>query len=95
MAALAAQRSMSQNSVEQNDALAKLSSGSRINKAADDAAGLAMSEKLKANIKGGIQATMLMMVFPFQTAIGLNEEVSNLIKCKRTRSSIIFQHGWR
>lgn len=36
------------------DALAKLSSGQRINKAGDDAAGLAMSEKMKAQI-GGLQ----------------------------------------
>lgn len=36
------------------DALAQLSSGSRINKAGDDAAGLAISEKMKAQI-GGLQ----------------------------------------
>jgi flagellin len=49
---LKAQTSLSR--VEENKAntLAKLSSGSRINKAGDDAAGLAISEKLKANIVG-------------------------------------------
>lgn len=36
--------------------LAKLSSGSRINKAGDDAAGLAISEKMKAQIGGLTQA---------------------------------------
>ena len=80
-AALAAQRSMSQNSVRQNDALAKLSSGSRINKAADDAAGLAMSEKLKANIKGGIQATRNANdgISMLQTAEGGLNEVSRVL----------------
>lgn len=38
------------------NSLAKLSSGSRINKAGDDAAGLAISEKMKSQIGGLIQA---------------------------------------
>ena len=38
------------------NSLAKLSSGSRINKAGDDAAGLAISEKMKAQIGGLTQA---------------------------------------
>ncbi len=43
------QRGMSQN-------LARLSSGFRINQASDDAAGLAISENLKATIRGLRQA---------------------------------------
>ena len=39
-----------------SNSLAKLSSGSRINKAGDDAAGLAISEKMKAQIGGLTQA---------------------------------------
>lgn len=39
-----------------SDSLAKLSSGKRINKAGDDAAGLAISEKMKAQIGGLKQA---------------------------------------
>ena len=39
-----------------SNSLAKLSSGSRINKAGDDAAGLALSEKMKAQIGGLTQA---------------------------------------
>lgn len=39
-----------------SSSLAKLSSGSRINKAGDDAAGLAISEKMKAQIGGLTQA---------------------------------------
>ena len=38
------------------NSLAKLSSGSRINKAGDDAAGLAISEKMKSQIGGLTQA---------------------------------------
>jgi flagellin len=37
--------------------LEKLSSGLRINRAADDAAGLAISEKMRAQVKGLNQAT--------------------------------------
>lgn len=46
---------VSANSMKANS-LAKLSSGSRINKAGDDAAGLAISEKMKAQIGGLTQA---------------------------------------
>jgi flagellin len=49
---LAAQRTLGVNNTEQASTLGKLSSGSRIVKAADDAAGLAISEKLKAQIRG-------------------------------------------
>lgn len=51
-----AQSSLSQIEQKKTDVLAKLSSGQRINKAGDDAAGLAISEKLKANIRGSHQA---------------------------------------
>lgn len=53
---LAAQRTLGQNNVEQANTLGKLASGSRINRSADDAAGLAISEKLKAQIRGVNQA---------------------------------------
>ncbi|MEC7182108.1 MAG: flagellin FliC, partial [Bdellovibrionota bacterium] len=53
---IAAQRSLNQNTNQQTSTFAKLASGTRINKAADDAAGLAMSEKLKARIRGTKQA---------------------------------------
>jgi flagellin len=41
---------------EQDKVFERLSSGSRINKAADDAAGLAISEKMKAEIRSSRQA---------------------------------------
>ena len=78
---LRAQNSLSK--VEENKAntLAKLSSGTRINKAGDDAAGLAISEKLKANIRGTQQASRnagdgISMI---QTAEGGLSESSNIL----------------
>ena len=51
VSAINAQRSLSTNDRGINSSYEKLSSGSRINKAADDAAGLAISEGLKAQIR--------------------------------------------
>ncbi len=55
-ASISAQRALSVNNKESEASLAKLSSGSRITKAADDAAGLAISEKLKAQSRSLQQA---------------------------------------
>ncbi len=78
---LRAQNAMSKVETQKSDSLAKLSSGTRINKAGDDAAGLAISEKLKANIRGTQQATRnagdgISMI---QTAEGGLNEVSNVL----------------
>lgn len=51
-AAFNAYRNLSVTSQHMNSSLEKLSSGYRINKAADDAAGLAISESLKSQIGG-------------------------------------------
>ena len=56
VAALSAQASMMKNTRELEDAMAKLSSGHRINTAADDAAGLSIAERLDSQIKGLSQA---------------------------------------
>jgi flagellin len=53
---LAAQRQLGSNQADMNSSLEKLSSGSRINKSADDAAGLAISESLRAKTRGLGQA---------------------------------------
>jgi flagellin len=53
---LSAQRSLGQSSKAQESSFAKLSSGQRITKSADDAAGMAISEKLKAEIRSLKQA---------------------------------------
>lgn len=52
MAALNAWRNMSVNNNNMSKSLEKLSSGYRVNRAADDAAGLAVSEKMRAQIRG-------------------------------------------
>ena len=52
MAALNAWRSMTVNTSSMTKSLEKLSSGYRVNRAADDAAGLAVSEKMRAQIRG-------------------------------------------
>jgi flagellin len=54
--ALAAQRHLSMNHEAQNHSLEKLASGTRIVRAADDAAGLAISEKMKSQIRSMRQA---------------------------------------
>lgn len=56
IASIAAQRSMSGSSREINKSFSQLSSGSRITKASDDAAGLSISETLKSTIRGYNQA---------------------------------------
>ena len=52
VAALNAQRNLSVTGSKMSKALEQLSSGLRINRAADDAAGLAISEKMRAQIRG-------------------------------------------
>jgi len=56
VASINAQRTLTTNARETESNLAKLSSGSRITKAADDAAGLAISEKMKSNMRSLKQA---------------------------------------
>lgn len=78
---LKAQNSLAKVEENKSNTLAKLSSGSRINKAGDDAAGLAISEKLKANIRGTQQASRnagdgISMI---QTAEGGLNESSNIL----------------
>lgn len=81
IAAVNAQRNLFGSQANIQDSLAKLASGSRINKAADDAAGLAISENLKAQIRSTRQANRnandgISMV---QTAEGGLNEIGNII----------------
>lgn len=80
-ASLSAQRALGVNTRETESNLAKLSSGSRITKSADDAAGLAISEKLKANIRGMKQADRNANdgISMIQTAEGGLNEVSSIL----------------
>jgi len=47
-----AQRALGKNTLNLQKSIEKLSTGSKINKAADDAAGLSISEKLTSQIRG-------------------------------------------
>lgn len=81
VASLSAQRALgiTKNNLDNN--LRKLSSGERITRAGDDAAGLAISEKLKANIRGLRQAKRNTDdgISLIQTAEGAINEISNII----------------
>lgn len=57
VASLNAQKNLTFTGRAMDQSLARLSSGARINQAADDAAGLAISENLKAKIRGLRQAS--------------------------------------
>lgn len=57
MLAINSHRSLKLTGNDQSKAVEKLSSGLRINRAADDAAGLAISEKMRAQIRGLEQAS--------------------------------------
>ena len=56
IAALIAQRNLATNTGSLTKSIERLSSGSRINRASDDAAGLAISENIKGSINGNAQA---------------------------------------
>jgi flagellin len=78
---ISAQRSLSVTNRRMNDNLRKLSSGERITRASDDAAGLAISENLKAQIRGNRQAKRNAndAISMIQTAEGGLSEISNII----------------
>ncbi len=81
VASLNAQRNLGSTRINMNKSLEKLSSGQRINRAGDDAAGLAISENLKAQIKGLGQAERNAEdgVSLVQIAEGALGEVSNIL----------------
>lgn len=78
---LTAQRLLSNNNSDMSASMEKLSSGSRINKSADDAAGLAISESLKAKTGGLIQAKRNANdgISLIQTTEGALNETSNML----------------
>jgi len=86
--ALAAQRHLAINGDMQKASLEKMASGSRINKAGDDAAGLAISEKMKADIRSLRQATRNTNdgVSLIQTAEGAMNEIGNVVTRMRELS---------
>ncbi|HAG91881.1 MAG TPA: flagellin FliC [Bdellovibrionales bacterium] len=81
LASISAQKTMASSQREIQKSFAQLSSGSRITKAADDAAGLSISETLKSTIRGYGQAQRnsndgISMV---QVAEGGLGEISNIL----------------
>ncbi|MHC1695463.1 MAG: flagellin [Eubacteriales bacterium] len=74
-------RQYNANTVNSNKSMEKLSSGLRINRAADDAAGLSISEKMRSQIRGLTQATRNAQdgVSLIQTAEGALNEVSDML----------------
>ncbi len=84
-AAVNAQRNLSITSMKMGKVLEKLSSGYRINRAADDAAGLGISEKMRAQIRGNSQAIRNANdgISMIQTAEGAMDEVHSILQRMR------------
>ena len=81
VASLAAMRTLNNTKNALDGTMERLSSGSRINRAGDDAAGLAISENLRAQIRGFRQAKRNAQdgVSLIQVSEGGLNEVSNMI----------------
>ncbi|MSR92757.1 flagellin N-terminal helical domain-containing protein, partial [Inconstantimicrobium porci] len=86
MNALNAHRNMTANNTQAGKAMEKLSSGLRINRAGDDAAGLAISEKMRAQINGLDQASRNSQdgISLIQTAEGALNETHSILQRMRT-----------
>ncbi len=81
LASINSQRQLFNTSLSQNRNLERLSSGYRINRASDDAAGLAISENLRAQIRGMKQANRNANdgISLAQVAEGGLNEISNML----------------
>lgn len=88
MAALNSHRMLQNSSISSAKNLEKLSSGKRINRASDDAAGLAISEKMNAQIRGLKMASRNAMdgVSLVQTAEGAMGEIHAMLQRMRELS---------
>ena len=86
--ALNAYRNLNANQFGTSKNLEKLSSGLRINRAADDAAGLAISEKMRSQIRGLKMAERNSMdgISLMQTAEGAMQEVHSMLQRMRELS---------
>ena len=85
MASLNTLNSLNANNTTMQKSLAKLSSGLRINTAADDAAGLAISEKMRGQISGLDQASANAQdgISLLQTAEGALDETTSILQRMR------------
>ena len=89
-----AHRQLAQTSDRASKSMERLSSGYRINRAADDAAGLAISEKLRGQIRGLSQAQRNAQdaVSLVQTAEGSLNEVHSMLQRVR-ELAVQYQNG--
>ena len=80
--ALVAQNNMSKQTREMEQAMERLSSGLRLNSAADDAAGMSISERMNSQIKGLSQAIRNSQDGQnlIDTIEGANQEVINILQ---------------
>ena len=85
MNALNAHRNMGVNNTNAGKSMEKLSSGLRINRAGDDAAGLAISEKMRGQIRGLEQSSRNAAdgISMIQTAEGALNETTNILQRMR------------
>lgn len=85
MNALNAHRNMNVNNTAAGKSMEKLSSGLRINRAGDDAAGLAISEKMRGQIRGLTQSSRNAAdgISMIQTAEGALNETTNILQRMR------------
>jgi flagellin len=89
IASLNTYRQLANNGVATSKSLEKLSSGLRINRAGDDAAGLAISEKMRGQIRGLDQASRNAQdgISLIQTAEGALNETHSILQ--RTRELVV------
>ncbi len=82
ISAIFTQRQLFVNGRDSDKGIEKLSSGMRINRAGDDASGLAVSEKMRSQIQGLKRAHMNVMdgISFLQTAEGYLEETHNILQ---------------
>ncbi|MBF0498585.1 MAG: hypothetical protein HQM09_00495 [Candidatus Riflebacteria bacterium] len=85
IAALTAHKNLVINDAQHDASIERLSSGLRINRAADDAAGLTISEKLRTQVKGINRAIMNVQdgISLIQTAEGALNEVHSMLQRMR------------
>ena len=85
VAAMNVQRNLGVTNIKMSRALERLSSGLRVNRAADDAAGLAISEKMRAQIRGLRQGLRNAQdgISLIQTAEGALNEVHAILQRMR------------
>src|SRR5918911_3658449 len=88
-----AQRNLQNTSVSYAKSVEKLSSGLRINRAGDDAAGLSISEKLRAQTKGLAQAQRNAQdgISLIQTGEGALNETHSILQ--RMRELLVEAHN--